>query len=202
MEAEPKPRAQIDVNKAREDPNVSSPDGTPSFISVDDRLRAMDMKSPPAHLCSRGRDFGGSYSGQNSCANSTDADSSEDERTRKRRLANVLSSKAQQAASAAGLKLVTGKSAALSLEETDGKSASKSKREYAMANRLGDSPVSSSSDGHACCEHHDHEAEHHEGEHADDEREKEVQDNVNEADELFDLDRAEREDRSIKGSVY
>ncbi|KAK4139332.1 histidine phosphatase superfamily [Dichotomopilus funicola] len=72
---------QIDVTKAR-DEVVSSPDGTPSYISVDDRLRSR-IKSPnvpprplqpvPLHV---GRDFGGSYSGHDS-AGSDDADDSE-----------------------------------------------------------------------------------------------------------------------------
>ncbi|KAK4122624.1 phosphoglycerate mutase-like protein [Parathielavia appendiculata] len=74
---------QIDVTRAHEDV-VSSPDGTPSFISVDDRIRSR-LKSPNAlprpleptqlHV---GRDFGGTYSGHNSGA-SDDADSSSEE---------------------------------------------------------------------------------------------------------------------------
>ncbi|KAL2021168.1 hypothetical protein VTK56DRAFT_7474 [Thermocarpiscus australiensis] len=76
---------QIDVTKAR-DEVVSSPDGTPSFISVDDRLRSR-LKSPnlpppppppprPTHV-HVGRDFGGTYSGHNSAT--SDVDSSEDD---------------------------------------------------------------------------------------------------------------------------
>ncbi|KAK4251668.1 histidine phosphatase superfamily [Corynascus novoguineensis] len=73
---------QIDVTKAR-DEVVSSPDGTPSFISVDDRLRShlRSPNMPPRPLeYSRlhvGRDFGGTYSGHNS-AGSDDADSGDD----------------------------------------------------------------------------------------------------------------------------
>ncbi|GAB1313317.1 Broad-range acid phosphatase productT1 [Madurella fahalii] len=74
---------QIDVTKAR-DEVVSSPDGTPSFISVDDRLRAR-LKSPnfpPRPLDSGqlhvGRDFGGTYSGHSSAA-SDDTESSSDD---------------------------------------------------------------------------------------------------------------------------
>lgn len=76
---------QIDVTKAR-DEVVSSPDGTPSYISVDDRLRSR-LKSP--HMPPRpldhithlhvGRDFGGSYSGHNSGASDDAASSDEDE---------------------------------------------------------------------------------------------------------------------------
>lgn len=194
---------QIDVIKAREEA-VSSPDGTPSFISLDDRLRAHDMKSPPANgnglplsrLCARGRDFGGSYSGQNSRANS-DADSSEDEHMRRRRL-NLISNK--NGDHHHNLKIVTSKVDTLSINNESAGDESKRSRDMgrrAMANRLGDSPISSNDDSHCCAEH-----EHHEHEHADDEREKELQDDIDEADELSDIDKAEREDRSIKGSVY
>ncbi|KAJ4306885.1 hypothetical protein N0V88_000257 [Collariella sp. IMI 366227] len=75
---------KIDVTRAR-DEIVSSPDGTPSFISVDDRLRAR-IKSPnvpPRPLESAqlyvGRDFGGSYSGHNSATSDIDSSSSDDD---------------------------------------------------------------------------------------------------------------------------
>lgn len=55
----------LDVQKSL-DEVVSSPDGTPSFISVEDRLRSR-MKSPKdGYLLSVGRDFGGSASGNTS----------------------------------------------------------------------------------------------------------------------------------------
>lgn len=197
---------QIDVFKAR-DEAVSSPDGTPSFISLDDRLRAHDFKSPPANgnglqlsrLAARGRDFGGSYSGQNSRANS-DADSSEDEQMRRRRMMFNNSNKIGDH----NLKIVTSKVDSITIDATEATSdENKWSRDHhkesmsrrIMANRLGDSPVSSNSDGHHCCAEHDND-------HADDEREKGVQDDIDEADELSDIDKAEREDRSMKGSVY
>ena len=70
---------QIDVTRSREE-IVSSPDATPSFITPEDRMRS-EISPPPApksflHL---GRDFGGTYSGHTS-----DADSSEDDRVRHR----------------------------------------------------------------------------------------------------------------------
>lgn len=95
----------VDVAKAREG-IVSSPDGTPSFISVEHRLRG-HLKSPRDglgdthdsddhpqhhrhhnyhHLLHVGRDGGGTYSGRNSVA-ASDADSSEDEQPGRRRLA-------------------------------------------------------------------------------------------------------------------
>ncbi len=57
------------------DETVSSPDGTPSFISVEDRLRSR-LKSPNhIPLLQVGRDFGGSASGNTSRAGSdTDED--------------------------------------------------------------------------------------------------------------------------------
>ncbi|KAF3766114.1 phosphoglycerate mutase-like protein [Cryphonectria parasitica EP155] len=184
----------IDVAKAREE-LVSSPDGTPSFISVDDRLRGMDIKCLPVHrLHARGRDFGGSYSGQNSRANS-DVDSSEDERARLARRRQLSSSgKTETMAAAvavAGLRIVTGEVQNLHLNlGGDEPTSGVSKRDQSgmgrntMANRLGDSPTSSND----------------EHEHADDERERcGAQDD---ADDLSDIDKAEKEDRSIKGSVY
>ncbi|KAJ0298960.1 hypothetical protein COL5a_009675 [Colletotrichum fioriniae] len=63
---------QIDVTRARHEV-VSSPDGTPSFISAEDRLRS--MISPHLNV---GRDFGGTFSGQTSIAGS-DTDSSEED---------------------------------------------------------------------------------------------------------------------------
>lgn len=201
VEGERNRTPQIDVAKAR-DETVSSPDGTPSFISVDDRLRAQDMKSPPANgktplailplLSARGRDFGGTHSGQ-----SSDVDSSEDDRARQRKQSSL------------GLKVVTSRVAEMNLGGGNGDGAPGSgKRDQSgmgrgtLANRLGDSPVSSSS---GCCEEHHHQQveQNNENEHADDEREKGNGDE-DDVDEMSDaeIDRAEREDRSIKGSVY
>lgn len=207
-EAESRTRTpHIDVTKAREE-IVSSPDGTPSFISVDDRLRAQDMKSPPAHrLCARGRDFGGSYSGQNSRANS-DADSSEDERTRQqqRRVLAAAETGSGDGKTAAATPsppsqpdVVASMDSLLLGDDATKRNQSRMGR-HTMANRLGDSPVSSSDGG--CCENGDHAAEHHDEEHADDERDKNADREVDELSDLGDLDRAEMEDRSIKGSVY
>jgi hypothetical protein len=61
---------------------VSSPDGTPSFISIEDRLRNR-LKSPRDLLLSTGRDFGGSKSGNTSLAGS-DTEFSQEEDARKR----------------------------------------------------------------------------------------------------------------------
>ena len=72
----------IDITKAREEV-VSSPDGTPSFISIEDRLRS-HLKSPSVpprphshgHSLHIGRDGGGTYSGHSS----SETELSEDER--------------------------------------------------------------------------------------------------------------------------
>jgi len=74
----------VDVQKSL-DEVVSSPDGTPSFISVEDRLRSR-LKSPKNDLLlvkTAGRDFGGSASGNTSQAGS-DTEFSAEEDTRKR----------------------------------------------------------------------------------------------------------------------
>lgn len=175
---------QIDITRAQEE-MVSSPDGTPSFISVEDRLRAHEKSPnlpPPPSLAGPflhvGRDFGGTYSGHNSVA-ASDADSSEDDKdgARRRRLARLKGS------SAAGV----------SSDESDAVVVVPRHHHHhhhshyhhhhrdqsgmgrgTKANRLGDAPHSS------------------DGEHEADE-EPEPED---------DLARAEREDKSIEGSVY
>ncbi|KAF4635593.1 hypothetical protein G7Y89_g2505 [Cudoniella acicularis] len=79
------PPADLDVQKSL-DEVVSSPDGTPSFISVEDRFRNR-LKSPQIDsllsIRNTGRDFGGSASGYTSHAGS-DTDFSAEEDARKR----------------------------------------------------------------------------------------------------------------------
>jgi len=72
----------LDVQKSLNEV-VSSPDGTPSFISVEDRLRSR-LKSPNNLFLSAGRDFGGSVSGAGS-----DTEFSQEEDARKRLAKNV-----------------------------------------------------------------------------------------------------------------
>jgi hypothetical protein len=143
-----KPAPAIDVDRTR-DEVVSSPDGTPSFITSDVRLRS--HRSPTIHT---GRDFGGSYSGHASIANS-DNDTSDDEALRRKQNESLIG-RARQ---------VKGDSTPHSSEdEVDG-------RYLACANRLGDAP----SGGDAPLE----------------------------TDDGMDvLDKAEKDDRSIQGSVY
>ena len=76
--------ASLDVQKSL-DEQVSSPDGTPSFISIEDRLRSR-IKSPKNELLSHmhlGRDFGGSASGNTSLAGSDAEFSAEEDLRRK-----------------------------------------------------------------------------------------------------------------------
>ncbi|CAP70764.1 uncharacterized protein PODANS_3_8270 [Podospora anserina S mat+] len=205
---------KIDISKAR-DEVVSSPDGTPSFISVDDRLRGQ-LKSPslPPHLSNNssnsssnhqtsahggavqqlhvGRDFGGTYSGHNSVASGDDADSSEDERHRHTHHHSHTHDYLKPASHRAVF--LTG----------PGSKRDNSRMGRGMrANRLGDchSDAGHSSDG-------EHEAD---GEHeTPDEDEDESGSNADglelartlteKADEA--LMRAEMEDKSIQGSVY
>lgn len=141
---------QIDVTKAQEDV-VSSPDGTPSFITIEDRLRnALKTPQKSSFLLHTGRDFGGTYSGHASEEEFSENDARERLAARAARVKNGLA--------ANGGVNVSGREPSTT-------------RGHAHANRLGDAPNNSDqgSDG-------DNEAE--------------------------DLDKAEREDRSVRGSVY
>ncbi|KAL2213810.1 phosphoglycerate mutase-like protein [Sarocladium strictum] len=133
----------LDVRRLAEE-IVSSPDGTPSFISPEDRLRL--FKSPVHHL-QAGRDFGGTYSGRTSQAGS-DSDGSDDDR---RQRTNDSSTEEKVVAD----------------EENDDRV-----RKHALANRLGDAGSDHGNDGDQ--EDGDYE----------------------------DIDKAEAEDKSIRGSVY
>ena len=84
----------VDIQKSH-DEIVSSPDGTPSFISIEDRLRNQiispknnahkDSLLAGLNIRAGGRDFGGSASGKSSRADSDcDTDLSPDEHARKR----------------------------------------------------------------------------------------------------------------------
>jgi hypothetical protein len=152
------PPANLDVQKSL-DEIVSSPDGTPSFISVEDRLRNR-LKSPKGdHLLlvkSAGRDFGGSASGNTSQAGS-DTEFSAEEDTRKR--------------------LARGKLVGIGVGRTGmGNGNGLGKREPsgmgrgALADALGD--------------------------------QSDVGSDAGDEGELEDLNAAEKEDKSIKGSVY
>ncbi|KLU85346.1 phosphoglycerate mutase family domain-containing protein [Magnaporthiopsis poae ATCC 64411] len=188
----------IDVTRAR-DEVVSSPDGTPSYISVDVRLRSQlqspnTNKPPPPRLLHVGRDFGGTYSGHTS-----DADSSEDESTRDS-IARL------NVAPARWGRFVT---ACYSAILRDSLRPNRS----AYANRLGDAPH---------CDHHDHDHDHSDAEQGDHElsdnervdhnrshkNDASAQPQVKISDEngrdavQEDLAEAERVDKSLRGSVY
>jgi len=190
---------QIDVTKAHEE-IVSSPDGTPSFISVDDRLRN-HLKSPiddHHHLQLHvGRDFGGTYSGHNSVV-ASDADSSEDDRHR-RRVAKLTSQNNGGSAAIGKTGLVP-----VSLPLFKGRNQSRMGRNT-RANRLGDHPHSSDGEHEADCEHehdYDHDNEHSPGEEEDGaDLSRTLTDQADEAI-LKKTEMEEREDRSIQGSVY
>lgn len=171
---DPRGIPEIDVTKARED-IVSSPDGTPSFITIDDRLRA-HLKSPhttkPSFL-HVGRDFGGTHSGHGS-----DAEMSEDDA--KRRLAEIA---ARVKGGNTHGNVNTNGNGPLSSKDVAGKSekylAESGMGRGVHANRLGDAPASCSDQGSD----------------GGDER-----DDREEADD--DLAKEEREDKSLRGSVY
>jgi hypothetical protein len=156
----------VDVNKSLEE-MVSSPDGTPSFISVEDRLRSR-LKSPNtrgdlSHLIvkSGGRDFGGSASGNTSQAGS-DTELSVSEEDAKRHIAHNGKSVLAYRAGAGHGKGLGSKNLSRGREESAmGRSA--------MADALGDQ-VDVGSDAGS------------EGEH--------------------EMDEKEKEERSVRGSVY
>ncbi|KAI0181402.1 phosphoglycerate mutase-like protein [Hypoxylon sp. FL1284] len=138
----------IDVTKAQEE-MVSSPDGTPSYITVEDRLRNVLKTPQKSTFLHTGRDFGGTYSGHGSEEEVSENDA-----------------RAQLAARAARVK--NGERSGVVNGVVNGREVSRSRHSH--ANKLGDAPNSDQgSDG-------DNEAE--------------------------DLDKAEREDRSVRGSVY
>ncbi|AEO61604.1 hypothetical protein MYCTH_56385 [Thermothelomyces thermophilus ATCC 42464] len=194
---------QIDVDRAR-DEVVSSPDGTPSFISVDDRLRSR-LRSPnvpprPLGIDNHhvGRDFGGSYSGHNSAV-SDDGDSGDDSDGRSgARTLGVPSSTLPHRPKHAYL-------------QHHHQQRSQSRMGRGMrANRLGDH---NSSDGEheADCEHDPEHDDDHSCGGSDDGPDKGcavdesgsavvAQEMADEADDV--LAREEIEDRSIRGSVY
>ncbi|KAK7753545.1 hypothetical protein SLS62_004403 [Diatrype stigma] len=174
----------IDVTRAREEV-VSSPDGTPSFINIGDRLRGHPpltkaaLLNRPAYL-HVGRDGGGTYSGHASEEETSEI--SEDDARRR------LASRAERVKMGAG----GDRNGANNNNNTNGKDAalaaagakylsSHHAHTHAHANRLGDAPQHSdqgSSDGG-------------------DEAEADADGDGDE-----DLDKAEAQDRSIKGSVY
>ncbi|KAI1873370.1 hypothetical protein JX265_004992 [Neoarthrinium moseri] len=157
---------KIDISKAREEV-VSSPDGTPSYITVEDRLRNHSKSPKFLHV---GRDFGGTHSGANS-----DAEMSEDDA--RRRLANIAV-RVKPTNGANGVNgAAKGEAAGTGKYLTDSGMGRR-----AHANRLGDAPLTSSDQGSE-----DGGDEREEGDH-------EPEDD--------DLDKAEKQDKSIIGSVY
>ncbi|GJN74431.1 phosphoglycerate mutase family domain-containing protein [Purpureocillium lilacinum] len=159
-----RPAPTVEVIATRTpDPALSSPDGTPSFITAEDRARG--LKSPHLHV---GRDFGGTYSGHASLAGS-DSDASEDDTQRRHRLATINARfRSPNGTGAGGGSRADGRLSGKNSEEMNS-------RVGEFANRLGDAPAGTDAN------HVDAEA--------DDSG-------------MEDLDRAEKEDRSIQGSVY
>ncbi|KAI1447482.1 phosphoglycerate mutase-like protein [Annulohypoxylon stygium] len=147
---DPRGRAtpHIDVTKAQEEV-VSSPDGTPSYITIEDRLRNALKTPQKSAFLHTGRDFGGTLSGH----------ASEEE---------FSENDARQRLAAKVARVRNGERSLL-----NGRDPSATR--HAHANKLGDVPNSDQgssdqgSDG---------------------------------GDEAEDIDKAEREDKSIRGSVY
>jgi hypothetical protein len=213
MSAEEDFGPQIDITKAR-DEVVSSPDGTPSFISVEDRLRG-HLKSPnappPPLGVSRthaGRDFGGTHSGHNSAV-ASEAESSEDDEARRRMARLRLATAGGSLGIDANGKSPNGQgSVSPHIREREQSGMGRGTR----ANRVGDHPHDSDSEHDADGEHeNDHDHEDHE-EDEDEPREppsksrpeptRELSTNALERVSTEQFNEAEREDKSIKGSVY
>ncbi|KAK3683485.1 phosphoglycerate mutase-like protein [Podospora appendiculata] len=207
---------QIDITKAREEV-VSSPDGTPSFITVEDRLRN-HLRSPntaPRPLDNRmmqlhvGRDFGGTYSGHNSVV-ASDADSSEDDDQRMRRLDREITNNgggvdvngdgASNGTPANGL-------SPLPPQYLHQRDSSRDKSKDVMrrrANRLGDHPHSSDGEHEADGEHEDDEEEEKDGSVSPCslEDEEEAQELARTLTDEADQALRERAERGVLGSVY
>ncbi|KAI1815717.1 phosphoglycerate mutase [Poronia punctata] len=152
----------IDVTKAREEV-ISSPDGPPSFISMEDRIRHNSNTPKKSSYLHLGRDFGGTYSGHASEEDLSESDARE-------RLAKR----------AARVKMGDRNGTALKGSMTvngNGNGVGKHTSRHAHANRLGDAPSHSDPD-------QDHGSD----------------DGSCEAEE--DMDKAEKEERSVRGSVY
>ncbi|KAI0112135.1 histidine phosphatase superfamily [Nemania sp. FL0031] len=120
------PSIAIDVTKAREEV-VSSPDGTPSFITIEDRLRhnlSTPKKTSYLHV---GRDFGGTYSGHASEEDLSESDARERLATRAARVKNGDRSTTALSGNGGGKESGTNKYPS----------------RHAHANRLGDAPSNS-----------------------------------------------------------
>ena len=171
----------IDVEKSLQE-MVSSPDGTPSFISVEDRLRNR-LKSPNdlLHLVrGQGRDFGGSASGKSSIAGSdTEFSAEEDAKKKAARGKGVLSGRI-----------------GVPLGGSRGREESGMRR-GALADALGDQSDVGSDAGAEPESELDNGAEPSPAM-----LKAELVREGGGVNELEDLEKAEKEDKSIKGSVY
>lgn len=178
----------IDITKAREEV-VSSPDGTPSFISIEDRLRN-HLKSPSApprphgHSLHIGRDGGGTYSGHSS----SETESSEDERRK-----NVKA------------KTSSGGLTPHAVHPVPHRHPSRDQSQMgrgAKANRLGDHPPSSDGEHEADGEHEPDCEEDEENSSQEQEEGARLTESIKKKQSLENLADAEKEDRSLRGSVY
>jgi hypothetical protein len=166
---------KVDVQRSL-DEIVSSPDGTPSFISVEDRLRS-HMKSPISNdlllVKHAGRDFGGSESGNPSQAESDTEFSAEEQRMKRRGLKGKKSGLGSGSVGSNAKGIGNTARPAANTREKSGMGRS------AMADALGDQVDVGSDAG----------------------SEAEIEDLV-EVEDMKDLEKEEKEDKSIRGSVY
>lgn len=123
----------IDVVKAREE-IVSSPDGTPSFITIEDRLRHNSNTPKKSVYLHVGRDFGGTYSGHASEEDLSESDARKRLATKAARVKN-------------GDKNATTPSGSTSSTSSKDSCGNKYSSRHAHANRLGDAPSNSEDPG-------------------------------------------------------
>ncbi|CCC07518.1 hypothetical protein SMACR_02521 [Sordaria macrospora] len=180
----------IDITKAREEV-VSSPDGTPSFISIEDRLRS-HLKSPSVpprphshgHSLHIGRDGGGTYSGHSS----SETELSEDERQK-----------------IVKIKTPSGGLTPLAARPAPHRHSSRDRSQMgrgAKANRLGDHPPSSDGEHEADGEHEPDCEEDEENSCQGQEEGAKLTESMKKKQSLENLTDAEKDDRSLRGSVY
>ncbi|KAI0401385.1 phosphoglycerate mutase [Xylaria palmicola] len=176
----------IDVTKAREEV-VSSPDGTPSFITIEERLRHNPNTPKKTSYLHVGRDFGGTYSGHASEEDLSESDARRRLATRAARVKNGdRGSTTSLGGNSSGSSGSSGGSSSISGKDPG---TSKFTSRHAHANKLGDAP--SNSDLGSDEDDGSYEAE----EDPDKAEEEEEEDDE-------DLDKAEQMDKSLRGSVY
>lgn len=203
----------IDVSRTFDEGTVSSPDGTPSFISAEDRLRS--IKSP--HHMHVGRDGGGTWSGHPSIAG-TDSDASEDEKTGRHRISSLDGKLSAPDVDLIGLSHASTQTntegVAINGDGSSSSNNSSHDKDFPGISRLGDAPQGASPAGAKANTNgvdggaeppSENDIKGHGHNHSADcisNLAATPQDEEHGSNDLEDLDLAEKQDRSIIGSIY